>query len=80
MFQSKIQRSKQRPLPAEYKMSEVQNIEIERYQGRIAKDMRHMIERYREIMAWDVPENNPVEADRLIFEAIHAALAEIEQA
>ncbi len=36
-------------------MSAMQQIEIERYHNRIVKDMRHLIERYREIMAWDVP-------------------------
>ncbi len=60
-------------------MTDIQNIEIERYHDKIVKDLRHVIEKYREIMAWDVPENDPVEADRLIFQAIHTALAEIEQ-
>jgi len=59
-------------------MSDMQEIEIERYHKRIVKDMRHLIERYREIMAWDIPENDPVEADKLIFKAVHAALDEIE--
>jgi len=60
-------------------MSKMQEIEIERYHDRIKKDVHHLIERYREIMAWDIPENDPVEADRLIFSAVHAALNEIEQ-
>lgn len=59
-------------------MSEMQEIEINRYRKRITKDMRHLIERYREIMAWDIPENNGVEADKLIFKAVHEALDEIE--
>lgn len=59
-------------------MSQMQEIEIKRYHDRIVKDMRHLIERYREIMAWDVPENDPVEADKLIFKAVHAALSKIE--
>lgn len=60
-------------------MSDIQEIEINRYRGRIVKDMRHLIERYREIMAWDIPENDPVEADKLIFAAIHEALDKIEK-
>ncbi len=60
-------------------MSKMQEIEIERYRDQIRKDVRHLIERYREIMAWDIPENDPVEADRLIFSAVHAALDEVEQ-
>lgn len=60
-------------------MTDVQEIEIERYHGRIADDLVQLIEKYREIMAWDVPENNPIEADKLIFRAIHTALSEIEK-
>lgn len=59
-------------------MSQMQEIEINRYHDRIVKDMRHLIERYREIMAWDIPENDPDEADRLIFKAVHAVLNELE--
>jgi len=59
-------------------MSQMQQIEIDRYHKRIVKDMNHLVERYREIMAWDIPDNDPVEADRLIFRAVHEALDEIE--
>ena len=61
-------------------MSKVQNIEIDRYQDKITKDLSELVEKYREIMAWDVPENDPIEADRLIFKAIHTSLVEIEKA
>ena len=60
-------------------MSKMQEIEINRYHGRIEKDIRHLIEHYREIMAWDVPENDPVEDDRLIFKAIRESLSKIEK-
>ncbi|WP_350433154.1 hypothetical protein ABIS04_08395 [Shewanella sp. H8] len=60
-------------------MSDVQNIEIERYQDNITEDIRKVVEKYREIMAWDVPENDTVEADRLILKAIHSAIAGIEK-
>jgi hypothetical protein len=60
-------------------MSDIQNIEIERYQDNITEDIRKVVEKYREIMAWDVPDNDTVEADRLIFQAIYSALAEIEK-
>jgi hypothetical protein len=60
-------------------MSAVQNIEIERYYSQITEDVCQVVEKYREIMAWDVPDNDTVEADRLIFQAIHAAVADIEK-
>jgi len=59
-------------------MSEIQEIEINRYQKRITKDMKHLVERYREIMTWDVPDSDPAEADKLIFKAVHSALDEVE--
>ena len=58
-------------------MSDIQDIEIERYQDNITEDLRKVVEKYREIMAWDVPDNDTLEADRLIFQAIHTALGEI---
>jgi len=60
-------------------VSKMQEIEINRYHNRITKDMKHLIERYREIMAWDVPENDPIEADKLIFKAVRSAIDEIEK-
>ncbi|MGX9460202.1 hypothetical protein ACWXWU_03030 [Shewanella sp. A14] len=60
-------------------MSDIQDIEIERYQDNITEDLRKVVEKYREIMAWDVPDNDTVEADRLIFEAIHCAVTEMEE-
>lgn len=59
-------------------MSGIQEIEIKRYHGRIVKDVNHLIERCREIMAWDVPDNDPQEADKLIFEAVKIAVKECE--
>jgi len=29
-------------------------------------------------MVWDIPKNDPVEADKLIFKTVHEALSEIE--
>jgi len=60
-------------------MSQMQEIEINRYHDRIVKDMDHLIERYRKIMAWDVPENDPIEADKLIFKALYSALEELKK-
>jgi len=60
-------------------MSQMQEMEINRYHQRIVKDIRNLIEHYREIMAWDVPENDPVEADRLIFNAVRSAIDECEK-
>lgn len=60
-------------------MSDIQNIEIARYHDKIMKDMHRLMEKYRAIMAWDVPDNDPAEADRLILQVLREALREIEQ-
>ena len=60
-------------------MSKIQEIEIKKYHNRIVKDVNHLIERYREIMAWDIPDNDPQEADKLIFEAVKVAIKECER-
>lgn len=60
-------------------MSEIQNIEIARYHDKIINDMHDLMEKYRAIMAWDVPDNDPVEADRLILQVLREAIREIEQ-
>ena len=59
-------------------MSKMQEIEINRYHKRIEKDIRHLIEHYREIMAWDIPENDSTEADKLIFKAFDESLSKIK--
>lgn len=41
-------------------MSDIQNIEIARYHDKIMKDMHRLMEKYRAIMAWDVPVGNCV--------------------
>ncbi|HFB64596.1 MAG TPA: hypothetical protein ENJ60_03560 [Aeromonadales bacterium] len=60
-------------------MSDMQHIEIERYHDEIIHDMRKLVEKYRKAMDWDIPENNEIEADQLIFDAIQHALDSIKQ-
>ncbi len=56
----------------------MQEIEIERYHDKIVEDVAALVEKYRKIMDWDIPENDEELADKLIFEAVQKALDEVK--
>lgn len=57
----------------------MQHIEINRYKDEIIDDVKQLIEKYRKAMDWDIPENDDIKSDRVIFEAIETALAQIKK-
>ena len=58
-------------------MSEdIEQVELDR---QIKHDMNHLLEKYRAIFDWDVPENDEAVADKLILSAIRQSLDEIEK-
>ena len=59
-------------------VKKMQEIEIKKLYPDIVDDLRELIEKYRSIMAWNVPENDPVYADKLIFDALKRAFEEVE--
>lgn len=59
-------------------MKSMQEIEIERYHDKIVEDVAALVEKYRKIMDWDIPENDEELADKLIFEAVQKALDEVK--
>ena len=60
-------------------MTDIEQVELDRHQKQIQKDVQHLVEKYRRIFDWDVPENNEAVADKLIMAAIRQALDEIDQ-
>lgn len=58
----------------------IERIELEHQRQRIAADVRHLVEKYRAIFGWDVPEIDAAAADRLLLAAIRQALDEVERA
>ena len=60
-------------------MSEIQEIELQRHHKELVGDVRELVEKYRRIMDWDVPDNDDAESDRLIMQAIKSALAQVEE-
>ena len=57
---------------------EIEQIELDRHKKDIQKDVQHLVEKYRRIFDWDVPENDEVIANQLILSAIQQALDDIK--
>ena len=54
-------------------------IEIQRYHDKLVKDVEHLVDKYRRIMEWDIPEYDESEGDKLILQAIQQALDSLKQ-
>lgn len=60
-------------------MTSIEQIELERHRKQLTADVRHLVEKYRSIFEWDVPDINEASSDRLILAAIRQALDAIEE-
>jgi hypothetical protein len=60
-------------------MANLEQIEIVRYHDELVHDVRHLVQKYCRIMAWEVPELDEGEARKLIFQALKDALADVEK-
>lgn len=58
-------------------MESMEQLEIEAHRSEMVKDMISLVEKYRTIFDWDIPDINQQMADKLIVAAMHAALDEI---
>ena len=59
-------------------MAKMEKIEIERHREQLTEDVKRLVDKYRSIVEWDVPEVDEVAADRLILSAIRFALDGVE--
>ena len=60
-------------------MAAMEQIELERHREQITADVKSLIDKYRSIFEWDVPEVNEPAVNRLIIGAMRQALDEAEQ-
>jgi hypothetical protein len=58
-------------------MKTMEQQELDAYRQEMAADMRRLIEKYRSIFGWDIPEIDQSAADQLILGAMHTALDDI---
>jgi hypothetical protein len=59
-------------------MKQMEQLELEAYRSEIVADMSSLLEKYRRIFGWDIPEVAESAADKLILAAMRKALEEIE--
>lgn len=61
-------------------MANIEKLELAAHREKLQSDVRHLVEKYRSIFEWDVPEIDQALADRLIVAAMRETLDEIEKA
>jgi transketolase N-terminal domain/subunit len=60
-------------------MSEMEKLELDAYRSDITSDVKKLVEKYRAIFGWDIPEIDQNAADKLILKAIQQSLNQVEQ-
>ncbi|MGA7179232.1 MAG: hypothetical protein WBX11_06560 [Thiobacillaceae bacterium] len=60
-------------------MARIEQIELDAHRNQIIADVKALVERYRAIFDWDVPEIDQKVADKLILTEVRKALDEIEK-
>lgn len=60
-------------------MTDIEKIELSRHKKQIRNDVLNLVEKYRKIFDWDVPENDETIADDLILSEIRKVLDEIDK-
>ena len=60
-------------------MAKIEEIELEGHRSQIIADVKSLVEKYRAIFDWDVPEIDQNVADKLILAEMRKALDDIEK-
>jgi hypothetical protein len=60
-------------------MSPIEHIEMNQHRKQLLGDVRQLVEKYRAIFDWDVPDIDQKAADHAIIEAMRRALVAVEQ-
>ena len=55
-------------------MPKIEQLEIEAHRSEIARDVGHLVEKYRAVFDWDVPDIDQAAADRLILTEVVTAV------
>jgi hypothetical protein len=59
-------------------MAKLEQLEMEAHRAQLTADVKRLVEKYRSIFDWDVPEVDEAMSDRLILGAVRQALDAIE--
>jgi hypothetical protein len=60
-------------------VAEIEEVELERHRGQIDAEVKALVERFRAIFDWDVPDIDQAAADRLILAEVRKALDALER-
>ncbi|MGC2167441.1 MAG: hypothetical protein WA632_15665 [Gallionella sp.] len=60
-------------------MSTMEQIELNAYRQEIVSDMQKLVEKYRTVFNWDIPEVDERAAKKLIVSAMQTALNDIAE-
>jgi len=60
-------------------MANMEQLELDAHRSQLAADVEALVERYRSIFEWDIPEIDQGRSDRLILQAIRDALVGVEK-
>ena len=60
-------------------MARIEQKELEEHRDQIIADVKKMVEKYRAIFDWNVPDIDQTVADKLILGEVRKALDEIEK-
>jgi hypothetical protein len=61
-------------------MTQMEQLEMNAYRAQLAADVNGLVEKYRSIFGWDVPEVDEALSNQLILKAVRQALEDIESA
>ena len=59
-------------------MAKIEERELEAHRDEISADLKKLVEKYRAIFDWDVPDIDQTVADKLIVTEVRKALNELE--
>lgn len=60
-------------------MAKIEELEMDAHRAQLKSDLGHLVDKYRAIFGWDVPEVDEALSKRLILKALRQALDELAQ-
>ena len=60
-------------------MARIEDFEMNAHRARLHSDLRRLVDKYRAIFGWDVPEIDESLSEQLIIESLRRALDDLEQ-
>lgn len=60
-------------------MAKIEQAELEAHRNEIIADVKNLVEKYRSIFDWDVPDIDQNVADRMILIEVRKALDDVEK-